>query len=61
MKIFQLFGLQPLPAPADFRWPARNLLHLFLPNGKSLSVMAAVVHEYLGLAYLWFFPGRAGK
>jgi uncharacterized SAM-binding protein YcdF (DUF218 family) len=61
MKIFQLLGMKPIPAPADFRWPAKNTIYNFFPAGSYLSDMATAFHEYFGLAYLNFFPGRAGK
>jgi uncharacterized SAM-binding protein YcdF (DUF218 family) len=61
MKIFQLLGMKPIPAPADFRWPGENTISTFLPAGNYLSDMATAIHEYFGLAYLDFFPGRAGK
>jgi uncharacterized SAM-binding protein YcdF (DUF218 family) len=61
MKIFQLLGMKPIPAPADFHWPPKNTIYNFLPAGNNLSDMATAIHEYFGLAYLNFFPGRAGK
>jgi uncharacterized SAM-binding protein YcdF (DUF218 family) len=61
MHIFQLLGMKPIPAPADFRWSAKKTNDRFLPGGRYLSDMSVAVHEYLGLAYLKFFPDRAGK
>jgi uncharacterized SAM-binding protein YcdF (DUF218 family) len=61
MKIFQLHGMRPIPAPADFRYCQKYTRRAFVPSGENLANMEAVVHEYLGLAYLKLFPGRAGK
>ena len=61
MKIFRLLGMNPVPAPADLRCPAAGSLHAWFPAGEHLADMYAAVHEYLGLTYLAFFPGRAGK
>lgn len=61
MVIFQMLGMQPVPAPADFRsrvvWGVAD----FFPNGAFLWELDAALHEYLGLAYLKLFPGRAGR
>jgi uncharacterized SAM-binding protein YcdF (DUF218 family) len=61
MLIFQKLGMKPIPAPGDFRYATRYVLYDFFPSGYSLTNMEAVVHEYLGLAYLHLFPGRAGQ
>jgi uncharacterized SAM-binding protein YcdF (DUF218 family) len=61
MGIFQKLGMKPIPAPGDFRFASHYLLSDFFPSGKYLTSMEAVVHEYLGLAYLHLFPGRAGE
>ncbi len=61
MAIFQLLGMQPIPAPADFRSRETYRFTDFLPAGGPLSELDAAIHEYLGLAYLKLFPGRAGK
>ena len=61
LKIFQLLGMQPIPAPAHFRYRQKLSWHAFLPSGKNLTNLEAAVHEYLGLTYLKLFPGMAGK
>jgi uncharacterized SAM-binding protein YcdF (DUF218 family) len=61
MLIFQALGLRPIPAPADFNVPDSYDLRDFYPTGGYLTKMEAAVHEYLGLAYLKLFPGRAGQ
>jgi uncharacterized SAM-binding protein YcdF (DUF218 family) len=61
MKIFQLLGMKPIPAPAHFIAKENFLWRDFLPAGVYLEEMWVAVHEYLGLAYLKLFPGQAGK
>jgi uncharacterized SAM-binding protein YcdF (DUF218 family) len=61
MGIFQELGMKPIPAPGDFRYSTHYLLYDFFPSGYSLTNMEAVIHEYLGLAYLHLFPSRAGQ
>lgn len=61
MRIFQLLGMKPIPAPADFRQTERYTFSDFIPSGQALTVMESVIHEYLGLAYLYVYPSRAGK
>jgi uncharacterized SAM-binding protein YcdF (DUF218 family) len=61
MLIFQKLGMKPIPAPGDFRYSSYYFFRDFLPAGCNLTSMEAVIHEYLGLAYLYLFPGRAGE
>jgi uncharacterized SAM-binding protein YcdF (DUF218 family) len=61
MRIFQMVGMKPIPAPADFRAKAKLYLGDYLPGGEFLLIMESAIHEYLGLAYLGLFPSRAGK
>jgi uncharacterized SAM-binding protein YcdF (DUF218 family) len=61
MLIFQKLGMKPIPAPGDLRYASSYVLHDFFPSGKNLTSLEAVIHEYLGLAYVHLFPGRAGK
>lgn len=61
LKIFRLLGLQPVPAPADFRTPGRKTIDAYFPAGHHLTATTLAVHEYLGLAYLALFPDRAGR
>jgi uncharacterized SAM-binding protein YcdF (DUF218 family) len=61
MLIFQKLGMKPIPAPGDFRYSPYYFWFDFFPSGDNLTTMEGVVHEYLGLAYLYLFPGRAGQ
>ncbi len=61
MAIFTSLGMHPIPAPADFRAPHRYRLRDFFPGGINLLNLEIALHEYLGLAYLKIFPGRAGR
>jgi uncharacterized SAM-binding protein YcdF (DUF218 family) len=61
MGIFQKLGMNPIPAPGDFRYSSYYFLSDFFPSGNNLTNVEAVIHEYLGLAYLRLFPGRAGE
>jgi len=61
MLIFQKLGMKPIPAPGDYRYSRYYVLGDFFPSGHNLTDMEAVIHEYLGLAYLYLFPGRAGE
>jgi len=54
-------GMKPIPAPGDFRYSPHYFWFDFFPSGGNLTDMQAVIHEYLGLAYLYLFPGRAGQ
>jgi hypothetical protein len=61
MAIFQKLGMKPIPAPADFHFSKRLLFAVYFPSGEYLTTMEALIHEYLGLAYLTLWPGRAGE
>lgn len=61
MAIFQLLGLRPVPAPADFRGQTAYRAMDLWPAGVHLRNLEMVLHEYLGLAYLRLFPSRAGR
>lgn len=61
MAIFQSLGMRPQAAPADYRYSREFSREAFFPSGSSLRTLELVIHEYLGLAYLYLFPGRAGK
>ena len=55
MALFKKRGLQPIPAPADFRAPKRQSsgpVHFF-PGTGPLRQTQAAMHEYLGLAWVW--------
>ena len=55
MALFRRRGLQPIPAPADFRAPHAQSSGpgRFFPAVESLKRTQAAVHEYLGLAWAW--------
>jgi len=61
LRIFAHLGMHPRPAPADLRHATHLPPAAWLPNGEALTNMHGVIHEYLGLAYLTLFPGRAGR
>ncbi|MFZ2089920.1 MAG: ElyC/SanA/YdcF family protein, partial [Desulfobaccales bacterium] len=61
MRIFQNLGMNPVAAPGDFRFEQHYLIADYFPSGSHLTLMEMVIHEYLGLAYLYFFPARAGR
>ena len=61
MAIFHLLGMRPLPAPADFRAPTHFAWVDFFPSSLHLKNLELAWHEYLGLAYLWLLPRRAGR
>ncbi len=61
MIIFQALGMKPIPVPADISINIKKPFRRFLPSGIYLKEMEAVIHEYLGLAYLKLFPSRAGR
>ena len=55
MALFRKRGLQPIPAPTDFRVrEARGpVIAKVFPRGASLSEVETAAHEYLGLAWAW--------
>jgi uncharacterized SAM-binding protein YcdF (DUF218 family) len=55
MALFKRRGLQPIPAPADFRAPntPSSGLVRFIPEAGSLGQTQTALHEYLGLAWAW--------
>jgi uncharacterized SAM-binding protein YcdF (DUF218 family) len=61
IRIFQILGMKPIPAPADFRKKEYFNVYAYIPSGNSLTTMEYAIHEYLGLAYLYLWPSRAGK
>jgi uncharacterized SAM-binding protein YcdF (DUF218 family) len=55
IALFKRRGLQPIPAPADFRAPktqSSGLVSLF-PGVWSLAQSQTALHEYLGLVWAW--------
>jgi len=50
MYLFQNQGLQPIPAPTEFRTGGHHNLHWhsWLPNARSLTLFESAWHEYLG-------------
>jgi uncharacterized SAM-binding protein YcdF (DUF218 family) len=61
LMIFQKLGMKPVPAPGDFRHLTEFFKSDYLPSSHHLFNMDAAIHEYLGLAYLYLFPQRAGR
>ena len=55
MALFRRRGLEPIPAPADFRAPNTQSSDpvRFFPGVGSLGQTQIAVHEYLGLAWAW--------
>jgi uncharacterized SAM-binding protein YcdF (DUF218 family) len=55
MALFRKSGLEPIPAPADFRVRGAQgpLLYRVFPRGSSLGEVETAAHEYLGLAWAW--------
>jgi uncharacterized SAM-binding protein YcdF (DUF218 family) len=61
MLIFEKLGMKPIAAPGDFRYSTSYFLSDFFPAGCNLTNMEAAIHEYMGLAYLYLVPSRAGQ
>jgi uncharacterized SAM-binding protein YcdF (DUF218 family) len=61
LLIFQKLGMKPIPAPGDFRFSQYYSINDFFPTSTNLATMEIAVHEYLGLAYLYLVPSRAGE
>jgi uncharacterized SAM-binding protein YcdF (DUF218 family) len=55
MALFRRRGLQPIPAPADFRAPETRSSgpSRFFPGAGALGQTQTALHEYLGLAWAW--------
>jgi len=55
MALFKRRGLQPNPAPTDFRAPYTKSFgpDRFFPGVWSLGQTQTALHEYLGLAWAW--------
>jgi uncharacterized SAM-binding protein YcdF (DUF218 family) len=55
MALFRKRGLQPIPAPADFRVVGAQRLvpAMVFPRGSSLGEVEIATHEYLGLTWAW--------
>ena len=55
MALFRRRGMQPIPAPADFRAPKTQSSGpvRFFPGVGSLGQTQTALHEYLGLAWAW--------
>jgi uncharacterized SAM-binding protein YcdF (DUF218 family) len=55
MALFKKRGMQPIPAPADFRAPNTQSSGLvrFFPGVWSLGQSQIALHEYLGLVWAW--------
>jgi uncharacterized SAM-binding protein YcdF (DUF218 family) len=55
MALFRRRGLEPIPAPADFRAPEprSSSPSRFFPGAGFLGQTQTAVHEYVGLAWAW--------
>jgi uncharacterized SAM-binding protein YcdF (DUF218 family) len=54
LKLFRAQGLNPIPAPADFRTRGFKLdYRCFFPSAGSLRGCEAAFYEYLGMVYTW--------
>jgi len=55
MALFRKQGLEPIPAPTDFRVRETQgpVIAKVFPRGASLSEVETAAHEYLGLAWAW--------
>ncbi|MBW2594679.1 MAG: YdcF family protein [Deltaproteobacteria bacterium] len=53
MVLFRKSGMEPIPAPTDYRVKKRQRLSpgVFFPNAGNLRKMEMVFHEYLGLCW----------
>ncbi|MCF8034466.1 MAG: YdcF family protein [Desulfarculaceae bacterium] len=53
LAIFRAFGMDPMPAPADFRTKGTKLsFYSFMPQAGGLQGSEAAFYEFLGLAWL---------
>ncbi|WP_268907589.1 YdcF family protein [Desulfomarina profundi] len=52
LKLFTAQGLNPIPAPVDFKILSRVPFSL-KPSAKALQTSQIAIHEYLGLAWAW--------
>lgn len=55
MIIFTTFGMNPVPAPADYRVKKTGVplsLKYYLPSATSIRMLELLIHEYLGI--VWF-------
>ena len=50
MYLFQQQGLEPIPAPTEFRTGGHHNLNWqdWFPNARSLTLFESAWHEYLG-------------
>ena len=57
MFLFQKSGMNPIPAPTDYRVKKRQKISpgIFFPSAGNLRKMEIAFHEYLGLAWGRFF------
>ena len=53
LRVFKRLGMEPLPAPCDFkaRWSVDDPLRI-LPSGGALATSTAAIYEYIGI--LWY-------
>jgi uncharacterized SAM-binding protein YcdF (DUF218 family) len=58
VALFKKYGMQPIPAPIDFRIKNQTGVNprSFFPTASGLGRMERVFHEYLGLAWAKLKP-----
>jgi uncharacterized SAM-binding protein YcdF (DUF218 family) len=54
MAVFRARGMQPIPAPTDFRTLGFRLdYNAFIPQAAGLGCSEGAVYEYMGRAWVW--------
>lgn len=54
MMVFEKQGLQPIPAPTDYRTRKNILATAYLPNQTHLALSDLAVHEYAAILWYWW-------
>ena len=49
VELFQLQGMDVIPAPTGFTTPAPTLFPQFLPSAEALANSSLALHEWLGI------------
>ena len=59
LYLFRMNGIEPIPAPTDYRALRRPFsLYTIAPNASSIATTERAVHEYLGLLWAYLRHGR---
>jgi len=56
MDIFRRIGMDPIPAPTDYRTYRQLKSVSFLPSPSHLQSSDLIIHEYLGMLWYKIFP-----